>query len=286
MKPREVLAMCREKEVKAVDLRFADFLGAWQHFTIPVGKLEEDTFDDGLGFDGSSIRGWQAINESDMLLVPVPESAVLDPFTALPTLALICSVQDPITREDYSRDPRHVARKAGEHGRHAQLAHRLDDVFGAEDVRPLEIAGAPPHPGERGHVEDDVVAGHGGAQAARVEDVHPGLAGGRRGLVARGPELAHELGAEEAVPARDERLHRAIPAAQVASVRRWILLLWRLSTGKAGWNSTPRTCPVSITRLAIASSRAPSTTSQGSPFTPTSAVRPQKGLKMPSMQSG
>jgi glutamine synthetase len=112
MKPREVLAMCREKEVKAVDLRFTDFLGAWQHFTIPVGKLEEDTFDDGLGFDGSSIRGWQAINESDMLLVPVPGTAVVDPFATLPTLSIICNVQDPITREDYSRDPRNVARKA------------------------------------------------------------------------------------------------------------------------------------------------------------------------------
>jgi glutamine synthetase len=112
MKPREVLAMCREKEVKAVDLRFTDFLGAWQHFTIPVGKLEEDTFEDGLGFDGSSIRGWQAINESDMLLVPVPDTAVIDPFASIPTLSMICSVQDPITREDYSRDPRNVARKA------------------------------------------------------------------------------------------------------------------------------------------------------------------------------
>jgi glutamine synthetase len=104
--------MCREKEVKAVDLRFTDFLGAWQHFTIPVGKLEEDTFDDGLGFDGSSIRGWQAINESDMLLVPVPDTAVVDPFATIPTLSIICNVQDPITREDYSRDPRNVARKA------------------------------------------------------------------------------------------------------------------------------------------------------------------------------
>jgi glutamine synthetase len=112
MKPREVLAMCREKEVKAVDLRFADFLGAWQHFTIPVGKLEEDTFEDGLGFDGSSIRGWQAINESDMLLVPVPDTAVVDPFATIPTLSIICNIQDPITREDYSRDPRNVARKA------------------------------------------------------------------------------------------------------------------------------------------------------------------------------
>ncbi|NDC62840.1 MAG: type I glutamate--ammonia ligase [Planctomycetia bacterium] len=112
MKPREVLAMCREKEVKAVDLRFVDFLGAWQHFTIPVGKLEEDVFEDGLGFDGSSIRGWQAINESDMLLVPVPDTAVVDPFAQIPTLSLICNVQDPITREDYSRDPRNIARKA------------------------------------------------------------------------------------------------------------------------------------------------------------------------------
>ncbi|MGI9176747.1 MAG: glutamine synthetase beta-grasp domain-containing protein, partial [Pirellulales bacterium] len=112
MKPREVLAMCREKEVKAVDLRFTDFLGAWQHFTIPVAKLEEDTFVDGLGFDGSSIRGWQAINESDMLLVPVPSTAVVDPFASIPTLVMICMVQDPITREDYSRDPRNIARKA------------------------------------------------------------------------------------------------------------------------------------------------------------------------------
>ena len=78
--------MCREKDVKAVDLRFMDFPGLWQHFTIPVGKLDEDVFEDGLGFDGSSIRGWQAINESDMLVVPQPETAFLDPFTELPTL--------------------------------------------------------------------------------------------------------------------------------------------------------------------------------------------------------
>jgi glutamine synthetase len=89
-----------------------DFPGLWQHFTIPVGKLDEDTFEDGLGFDGSSIRGWQAINESDMLVVPQPETAWIDPFTELTTLAMICNIQDPITREDYTRDPRNVARKA------------------------------------------------------------------------------------------------------------------------------------------------------------------------------
>ena len=112
MTPSEVLALCREKDVKAVDMRFMDFPGLWQHFTIPVNKLDEDVFENGLGFDGSSIRGWQAINESDMLVVPQPETAFLDPFTQLPTIAMICNIQDPITREDYTRDPRNVARKS------------------------------------------------------------------------------------------------------------------------------------------------------------------------------
>ncbi len=104
--------MCREKDVKAIDLRFMDFPGLWQHFTIPVSKLDEDVFEDGLGFDGSSIRGWKAINESDMLVMPQPDTAVIDPFTELPTLSMICNIQDPITREDYTRDPRNIARKA------------------------------------------------------------------------------------------------------------------------------------------------------------------------------
>ena len=112
MTPKEVLALCREKDVKAIDLRFMDFPGLWQHFTIPVSKLDEDTFENGLGFDGSSIRGWQAINESDMLVMPQPETAWLDPFCDLPTLAMICNIQDPITHEDYTRDPRNVARKS------------------------------------------------------------------------------------------------------------------------------------------------------------------------------
>ncbi|HCK42036.1 MAG: type I glutamate--ammonia ligase [Planctomycetaceae bacterium] len=112
MSPQDVLALCRERGVKAVDLRFMDFPGLWQHFTIPVDKLDEEVFEDGLGFDGSSIRGWQAINESDMLLVPQPSTAFIDPFTDLPTICIICNIQDPITREDYTRDPRNVARKA------------------------------------------------------------------------------------------------------------------------------------------------------------------------------
>jgi len=112
MTPQQVLALCRERDVKAVDLRFMDFPGLWQHFTIPVDKLTEEVFDEGLGFDGSSIRGWQAINESDMLLVPEPQTAIVDPFCKLPTISMICNIQDPITREDYTRDPRNVARKA------------------------------------------------------------------------------------------------------------------------------------------------------------------------------
>ncbi|MBN2296462.1 MAG: type I glutamate--ammonia ligase [Pirellulales bacterium] len=112
MTPKKVLALCREKDVKAIDMRFMDFPGLWQHFTIPAGALDESVFEDGLGFDGSSIRGWKAINESDMLVVPQADTAVLDPFTELPTLSMICNIQDPITREDYTRDPRNVARKA------------------------------------------------------------------------------------------------------------------------------------------------------------------------------
>jgi glutamine synthetase len=112
VKPQDVLKLCRERNVKAVDLRFIDFPGIMQHFTIPLAKLDEEVFENGLGFDGSSIRGWQAINESDMLVVPQPETAVIDPFCTITTLAMICNIQDPITREDYSRDPRNVARKA------------------------------------------------------------------------------------------------------------------------------------------------------------------------------
>ncbi len=112
MTPKEVLALCRERDVKAVDLRFMDFPGLWQHFTIPVNKLDESVFEEGVGFDGSSIRGWQAINESDMLVVPDPTTGFIDPFCEQTTLVMICNIQDPITKEDYSRDPRNVARKA------------------------------------------------------------------------------------------------------------------------------------------------------------------------------
>ena len=110
--PQEVLALCRERDVRAVDLRFTDFLGRQHHTTVPVRQLTEASFEDGFGFDGSSIRCWQSIDESDMLLIPQPPSAWVDPFCELSTLVLTCAIEDPITREEYSRDPRTIARRA------------------------------------------------------------------------------------------------------------------------------------------------------------------------------
>src|SRR5688572_21789092 len=112
MTPKEVLTLIRQKEVKAVDLRFVDFPGVWQHFTVPASQIEESTFEEGLGFDGSSIRGWQAINESDMLVIPQAETGFIDPFFKETTLVMICEIKDPLTRQEYSRDPRNVAKKA------------------------------------------------------------------------------------------------------------------------------------------------------------------------------
>ncbi|MBX9680405.1 MAG: type I glutamate--ammonia ligase [Gemmataceae bacterium] len=112
MTPKEVLALIRDKQVKAVDLRFVDFPGTSQHVTIPAANVDESIFEDGIGFDGSSIRGWQAINESDMLMIPQADSAFLDPFFKEATVVMIASIHDPITKVPYSRDPRHVAMKA------------------------------------------------------------------------------------------------------------------------------------------------------------------------------
>ncbi|TYB34010.1 MAG: type I glutamate--ammonia ligase [Flexistipes sinusarabici] len=112
MSPKEVLKFVEENNIKIVDLRFMDFIGLWQHCSYPAHELTEDVFEDGMGFDGSSLRGWQAINNSDMILIPDPASAKVDPFTEIPTLILICNVFDPITKEPYTRDPRYIAKKA------------------------------------------------------------------------------------------------------------------------------------------------------------------------------
>ena len=112
MTPKEVLNMAKENGAKVVDLRFMDFPGLWQHFTVPMSELEESSFEDGYGFDGSSIRGWQPIHASDMLVVPDATTAKMDPFFEAPTLVLICNIVDPVTREPYTRDPRNIAQKA------------------------------------------------------------------------------------------------------------------------------------------------------------------------------
>jgi len=112
MTPNEVLEFAKENNVQMVDYKFLDFVGIWQHFTTPISEFEEEVFEDGLGFDGSSIRGWQPIHNSDMAIVPDPSTAMIDPFVEMTTLSLICNIVDPITREGYSRDPRYIAQKA------------------------------------------------------------------------------------------------------------------------------------------------------------------------------
>jgi glutamine synthetase len=112
MTPKEVIELAKKKDVKIVDFKLCDILGTWQHFAVPVGELKEDVFEDGLGFDGSSVRGWRAINASDMLVIPDAATAFIDPFAANTTLSLSCDVVDPVTREVYERDPRGIAKKA------------------------------------------------------------------------------------------------------------------------------------------------------------------------------
>jgi glutamine synthetase len=155
---RETLEWAQETRAAMVDLKFTDLLGAWQHMTLPARALEESAFDEGLGFDGSSIRGWQGISESDMLLVPQPETAILDPAAEVPTLSLICEVVDPVTHEGYAKDPRGVARRAEEYLRSTGIADT--SYFGPEcefflfDTVSYELAD------HRAHYEVDSAEGH------------------------------------------------------------------------------------------------------------------------------
>ena len=112
MNPRELLQSARDEGIKMIDLRFVDLPGLWQHFSISAKEMEEEMFEEGVGFDGSSIRGFQEIQESDMILIPDASTAFKDPFTAVPTLNIICNVKDPVTLQSYTRDPRYIAQKA------------------------------------------------------------------------------------------------------------------------------------------------------------------------------
>ena len=130
MTPREVLEFAKKNKTVMVDMRFMDFPGLWQHFSIPITALDVSSFEEGLGFDGSSIRGWQAIHHSDMLVIPDPTTAIMDPFTQHPTLSMICNVIDPITREHYSRDPRYIAQKVEQYLKSTKIADTC--YFGPE----------------------------------------------------------------------------------------------------------------------------------------------------------
>ena len=130
MNPKAVLEFAAANNVKMIDLRFTDLPGLWQHVSYPIHELEESSFEEGFGMDGSSIRGWAAIHESDMLLVPDPSWCTLDPFSETPTLALICDAVDPVTKQHYVRDPRNVAKKAETYLAYTGIADKA--YFGAE----------------------------------------------------------------------------------------------------------------------------------------------------------
>ena len=126
----KVLSKIKSDKIKFVDLKFMDFPGQWQHFTVPVTQFSKDSFDDGFGFDGSSIRGWKAINESDMLIIPDPGTMLFDQFVEAPTISLICDVYEPATKEKYSRCPRNIAQKAAAHLKTTGIADTV--YFGPE----------------------------------------------------------------------------------------------------------------------------------------------------------
>jgi glutamine synthetase len=110
--PKSVLEFAKKNDVKMLDLRFTDLPGLWHHVSYPISQLSEASFEEGFGMDGSSIRGWAAINESDMLLIPDASTHLLDPFTEVPTMVMTCDVIDPVTKQRYDRDPRYIAKKA------------------------------------------------------------------------------------------------------------------------------------------------------------------------------
>src|SRR6202167_3954478 len=128
--PKSVLELAKKSGAKMVDIKFVDTFGTWQHFTVPMSELAEESFTDGLGFDGSSIRGWKSIDASDMLVMPDPASAFIDPFCAVPTLSLTCTIAEPGTKEAYTRDPRGIAQRGEKYLLSTGLADAA--VFGPE----------------------------------------------------------------------------------------------------------------------------------------------------------
>lgn len=130
MKIEEIFSKIQNLEIEQIDLRFMDMSGLWQHLTIPAKQLSKNAFEEGIGFDGSSFRGWRSIHESDMIVIPDSESAFFDPFSHLQTLVLICNVFDPVTKEKYNRDPRNIALRAQQFLKSTSIADEA--YFGCE----------------------------------------------------------------------------------------------------------------------------------------------------------
>src|SRR2546421_3529261 len=128
--PKSVLELAKKSGAKMFDIKFVDTFGTWQHFSCPISELNEESFSEGLGFDGSSIRGWKSIEASDMLAMPDPASAFIDPFCAVPTLSLTCTIAETGTKEAYNRDPRAIAGHAEKYLASTGLADTA--VFGPE----------------------------------------------------------------------------------------------------------------------------------------------------------
>jgi glutamine synthetase len=128
--PKSAIEMAKKAGARIVDIKFVDTFGTWQHFSMPISELNEEVFSEGIGFDGSSIRGWKSIESSDMLALPDPATAIIDPFCAAPTLSLTCTIAETGTKEPYSRDPRGIAQKAEKYLISTGLADSA--VFGPE----------------------------------------------------------------------------------------------------------------------------------------------------------
>ncbi len=168
--PKDFFTYAKKNQADMVDLKFVDMLGSWQHCSFPVDILDEGTFEEGLGFDGSSIRGWMGIHESDMMAVPDPATGRIDPFFAKPTVSVIANVVDPITRKEFTRDPRHVARKAEEHLKQSGIADTCfigpePEFFIFDEVRYEQNQ-------HRGYYEID--SGEGAWNTARIEEPNLG----------------------------------------------------------------------------------------------------------------
>jgi glutamine synthetase len=177
MTPREFFAFCKKHRAEMIDLKFVDLLGTWQHCSFPIETWDESTFKEGVGFDGSSIRGWQAINVSDMLAVPDPDTARLDPFFREPTVSVIADIVDPVSHQDYSRDPRHVARKATDYLKKTRIADICQigpepEFFIFDEVRYEQHQ-------HRGYYEIDSVEG--AWNTARFEEPNLGYKPGYKG---------------------------------------------------------------------------------------------------------